>query len=85
MDHMALTVPGDYISCSEGLMGAYPEGNIRQFQYKTLQQALVPYWGADRVFINTRNVETGEVIQKTSLDLETYFKDPKYPEDLAFY
>jgi hypothetical protein len=43
-DWFACTVPGIYINCSEGgLMGAYPEGNIKQIKQMLLKDFLRMY------------------------------------------
>lgn len=42
-DDFVQRVPGNYISCSEGILGSYHEGNIGQFRYMPLSDALLPY------------------------------------------
>lgn len=83
-DHIACTVPGRYVNCSEGTLGAYREGNIRQFQYMSLKDALIPYQAMDRVFIESRDL-TGAFINKEEIRLKDYFGNSKYEKDLALF
>lgn len=43
-DYVATTCPGTYVNASEGgCLGSYPHGNIRQFKYMDLADALSSY------------------------------------------
>lgn len=83
-DAIACKVPGNYINCSDGLLGAYREGNISQFRYMPLDQALEPYKIAERVFIEERTAGSPEVV-KRPFELAELFSDPKHPLDLTLF
>lgn len=83
-DWVACTIPGRYINCSEGLMGAYREGNIQQFQYMSLKQALVAYQMADRIYLEHRD-ENKKVIKKDPISLTELFSNPEYDLDLVVF
>jgi len=85
MDYLTQQVPGDYVSCSQGIMGAYPQGNIKGFQYKTLYEALLPYQMNERVFIEERNVSDNSVVGRKEFQLSEILKNPQYEHDLTFY
>lgn len=48
-DLKALSVPGVYINCSDGTMGAYPNGNLTAFQYMHIEKALEMYRVSERI------------------------------------
>jgi len=79
-DWLCMTIPGQWISCSEGIIGAYREGNIRHIQYKTLKEALEMYQIADRVFLQDIQTQT-----KKPLALKDYWSDPKQPLDITMF
>lgn len=79
-DHVACNVPGNYINCSEGLLGAYPEGNIRQFQYKSLKDALVPYVMSEKVILQ----DVKDPKKQQDLYLKDVWENPEYESDLVF-
>lgn len=83
-DWMACTVPGRYVNCSEGLMGAYPEGNIQQFQYMPLKDALLPYRIHQQVIRQTVN-EAGELQGEGPVRWKEIFADSKYAEDVLLF
>ena len=83
-DHMVSTVPGTYINCSEGLMGAYQEGNIQQFQYMDLKTALMPYRMADKIYIFDKNKATNEVIKTQEVMVKDMLK-PKFWTELTMF
>jgi len=77
-DDMVNRVPGNWINCSDGLLGAYREGNIAQFQYMTLNDAIVNYKLTQQC--------------KYSLNGETYdvkwadvYKNPEFEKDIVLY
>jgi hypothetical protein len=84
-DHIACTIPGRYINCSEGLLGAYREGNIRQFEYKSLHDALMSYRMHDRVFLQSHDAVSGEVLTKEEINLKEYFNNPRFEKDLVLF
>lgn len=84
-DWVACHVPGHLVNCSEGLLGAYPEGNIRQFKYMPLSEALRPYRQMDWVYRQKHDALTGAVIEKEQLKLKDLFSNPQYPHDLVFF
>jgi hypothetical protein len=84
-DHCACKVPGNYINCSEGLLGAYPEGNIRQFKYMTLRDALLPYVSMDVMSLKSIDMQTGNIISSEELRLKDLFSNSQYPKDLVLF
>ena len=84
MDNLACTIPGTYINCSEGIMGAYREGNIQQFKYMPLHDALIPYQSADRVYLEEKGAD-GKTIQRNPLNLDEYFGNSQYDHNLTLF
>lgn len=84
-DHIACTIPGRWISCSEGLLGAYREGNIRQFQYMSLKDALVPYSMTHRIYLERKDLATKQTIERTPIDLKDLFSNPAYEADIVVF
>ncbi len=82
-DHIACNVPGRYVNCSEGLLGAYKEGNIKQFQYMSLKDALKPYRVMERVFVEHRDPFSNTVLKKEEVRLKDYFSNPMFDKDMA--
>ncbi len=85
MDWLTQKIPGDWISCSGGLMGAYKEGNIRSFQYLPLEMALNRYFMAERIWLDKFEEGTGKLLERKEIKLEEVFADPKYPLSLTVY
>ena len=83
-DHVAMTVPGRYVNCSEGLMGAYRDGNIKHFQYMSLDDALTQYRAMESVSLMTHDL-TGKLISKKYLDLREYFSNPQFEQDVVLF
>lgn len=84
-DRMAGLVPGRYINCSEGILGAYREGNIQTFEYQPLDAALAPYLFNEYVYLDEFSEKTGQQTNRTQIFLEDVFKDPQYPMHLTFF
>jgi hypothetical protein len=82
-DWVACNIPGRYVNCSDGLMGAYKEGNIKQFQYMPLEDALLPYKGHERVFRQIRDSKTEAVISNDQIILSEMFANPSFEMDLV--
>jgi len=59
-DWVACNIPGRWVNCSEGLLGAYLEGNIKQFTYMPLKDALLPFQMTDRVYLQEFDAATNE-------------------------
>lgn len=79
-DRIAMTIPGNYINCSFGLLGSYLGGNIRHFQYMSLETAMVPYVASERLtLVDNKTNET------TKLKLNDFYKNTQNPIDLVFY
>lgn len=74
MDWVTMNVPGQWISCSEGLLGAYREGNIRSMKYQPLEKALEPYRVADEVRVQEIGPNGTTV---TKMKLKDLFGNPK--------
>lgn len=93
-DWLTLTIPGRWVSASEGIFGSYPEGNLRSILYGSLDSILETYQMVDRVevgnfeIINGQRVnavdENGKVI-KTPHFLEDFWKDPKQPMEMTLF
>lgn len=84
-DWVVTNVPGNYVNCSDGLLGSYPEGNIRQMKYMTLSEALRPYRQMDWVIRQKVDVVSGHVLERERLELKDFFQNPEYPIDLTFF
>lgn len=83
-DHVAVTVPGIWVNCSEGLLGAYKEGNIRQYQYMSLGDALIPFVAADTMFLETKNKEN-DLVSREPFDLKEHWSNPRNELHLTFF
>lgn len=86
-DHIACSVPGHWISCSEGIMGAYPEGIIRQFQYMPLKNALYPHKITEEVEVGNWvvNGANRSLESTTRMNVKEFFKDSKQPLDITLF
>jgi hypothetical protein len=84
LDSVAMRVPGDWVYCSEGLLGAYKEGNIRSYKYCTLDQALQPYLMAESVTVEARD-PSGNVTGKNIMKLKELYSNPKTGMDLVLF
>lgn len=73
-DWVTMNVPGQWVNCSEGLLGAYAQGNIRTMKYCTLAQALEPFRIADEVTVNEMG-PNGSVLKK--IKTKEIFGNPK--------
>lgn len=82
-DWVACNIPGRYVNCSEGLLGAYKEGNIKQFQYMSLSDALIPYQMHEKVFRQHKDAVTNEVLKTEEIRLNELFSNPAFEQDLA--
>lgn len=83
-DHIAMNVPGRWVNCSFGTLGAYQGGNLRHFQYMSLKDALVPYQMADRVFFETRD-DDGKVQTREEIRLKELFNNAQYDKDIVIF
>lgn len=83
-DFIVCNVPGRYVNCSEGILGAYREGNIKQFEYKSLEDALLPYRAAEKVYLEKLDPQNrGRVLAKEEIRLKELFANPEYKMDIA--
>lgn len=73
-DWVTINVPGQWINCSEGLLGAYREGNIRTMKYCSLSHALEPYRIADEIVVQEHSLSG--VVKKT-MKLREILGNPK--------
>lgn len=85
MDWVSMNVPGKYINCSEGLLGAYNEGNLSSFQYMPLSEALKPYRMMEWVNQDKLDGVSGELLERKRLDLKDLFSNSKYEFDVVFF
>jgi hypothetical protein len=82
-DWVACNIPGRYVNCSEGLLGSYREGNIKQFQYMSLHDALTPYKMHEKIYREHRDAVSNSLIKREEIKLEDLFSNPAYEQDLA--
>lgn len=80
-DQTVMRVPGDYINCSEGILGAYDSGIIKHFQYKSLKDALAPYWLADRVILQP----TTKDAKPEDFPLAPFYANSKHALNLTLF
>jgi hypothetical protein len=73
LDDIAMKIPGKWTNCSEGILGAYTGGNLSCYSYKSLKEALLPYWMSEEVWWESFN-EKKELLSRDKLDLEDFFK-----------
>jgi hypothetical protein len=83
-DKVALTVPGEWISASFGLLGAYLGGNIRAFKYADLATVLEPFKIPYSVTIERFGPDK-KVLAKDSIDLAELFKNPQYERAVTLF
>lgn len=79
-DRIAMTIPGTYINCSYGLLGAYQGGNIPHYQYMPLETFLVPFESNEYVTVIDKLNKN-----KVRLDLPEFFGDTSWADDIVFY
>lgn len=79
MDKVAMTVPGEWISCSFGTLGAYLGGNLKCFKYMPLEEALIPYKITERVELVSNKGE------KSKLDLKELFLDANFSQKVTLF
>lgn len=84
-DHIAMTIPGRWINCSGGVLGAYPSGNLKHFEYRSLENAMDMYRMNERVFLESREEATGKVLDKKRIDLEELFQNAEHEFDLVLF
>lgn len=84
LDDVAMKIPGKWTNCSEGILGAYLGGNIRHYEYKTLRDALTPYWMSEEVWWDTFN-DKQERISHEKIDLDEFFKQPTNDRHLVLF
>lgn len=84
-DWVACNIPGNYISCSEGIMGAYKEGNIKQFKYMPLDAALLPYRSSEKMFLQVVDAATRKATIKEEFSIKDYWANSKYDKDLQLF
>lgn len=94
MDWVSYNVPGTWSTASEGILGAYPEGNINSFNYGNLNFLLEKYRVAEEVDLGEFKIENG--VRKVSVNedgspkkkpiyLTELFKDTKQPLDITLF
>lgn len=83
-DHIAMNVPGRWVNCSEGILGAYPGGNLKHFEYKSLKEALLPYQMNERVFLERRDAKQ-ELLGKDRINLKDLFSNPNFEQDIILF
>lgn len=79
-DKVAMMVPGTYINCSFGLLGSYLGGNIKHFQYASLETAMAQYIQTEQVTIISNATN-----EKSTLYLKDFYKDTQNPDGTVFY
>lgn len=91
---ISMKVPGTWSTASEGILGAYPEGNLNSFRYGTLSDLLEKYRIADTIQlgehemtpegIKPRMNEDGTAVRRDHL-LSEFFKDPQQPMEIVLF
>lgn len=84
-DHIAMSVPGIYINCTGGILGAYREGNLKHFQYMPLEQALNMYSISEVVQLEVRDGPNGVLREKKDLKLKELFSNAQFESDLVLF
>ena len=84
-DWVVMNVPGNYVNCSEGLFGAYPEGNLKHMKYMSLSEALRPYRQTEWVQRQKIDATSGAVLETEKLELKDLFSNPKFDIDLVMF
>ena len=82
-EFIALKVPGIWINCSEGILGSYREGNIRQFLYMPLDDAVEQYRISDEVTIR-ENAPDGTA-KEIEFDLSELWKNPQHEKEVTLF
>ena len=83
-DNLVQRCPGEWINCSEGILGAYKEGNIEQFKYMTLSEALLPYKIVEHVFYAETKPD-GTAGEKEKINWREVWAQPEYKTNLVLY
>lgn len=83
-DWFSMNIPGNYVMCSEGIVGAYPQGNLKSFKYMSLMDALKPYQIAQRVFLEQKDA-LGNLLNREEIKLKELFSKPDYDRDIVVY
>lgn len=84
IDDRAMKIPGNYVNCSGGLLGAYQGGNLRHYKYQRLADALIPYQSTESLNLDKRG-SNNETLERESFSVREYFKNPKYEHDVVFF
>ena len=66
-------------------MGSYREGNIRQFQYMSLKDALAPYQLVTKVMLTTRSKEDGKEVEREPMVLSDFYNDVTNGKEVVLY
>jgi hypothetical protein len=77
-DKVAMMVGGEWISCSQGILGSYMGGNLRHFKYIPLEFALEPFIMTEKVNLIGNN-------EKIPLDLGEFYQNPSHPYNVAYF
>ena len=83
-DDRVMKIPGNYINCSEGLLGAYREGILRHYKYISLPDALIPYQSNDTLTLEQRD-SSSQVESRRDFKVKDYFANSQYEHDLTFF
>jgi hypothetical protein len=84
LDDRAMKIPGTYINCSEGLLGAYKEGNLKHFKYMSLADAMITYYSSETLYLEKKNHKDG-LLEKEPFSVEDYYSNPNYEHDVVFF
>ena len=93
-DYISMNTPGTWSSASTGIIGSYPEGNLRAFRFGTLRNLLEMYRISETIELAEMKVENGvpskvvnedgEILKKR-VDLGDIFKDSKQPLEITLF
>lgn len=84
LDYVACSIPGTWISCSEGLLGAYKEGNIAQYEYMPLKAFILQHKMTEHIGYEFKDA-TGKATSLENINLNEMWKDSKYSKDIVLY
>lgn len=84
-DDRVMNIPGNYINASDGLLGAYPGGNLRHYKYMSLDRALAVYESFDVLKLQQKAVGKDGVLEEEPFMVKDYFENPKQEHDITFF
>lgn len=84
LDWMVNKIPGDWINCSGGILGSYMGGNIKQFQYMSLEIALNRFMLTERVWLDKTD-DSGALLERKEVRVDELLGKPDFPYEMTVY